>query len=147
MIKKTLLLLLALTAVHTAARSETALKVTLTDGTASCYILDDKPVVSFSGTLMNIASLAASASFERSDVRSLSFTEDISSVINNLTDGMTETLRYTGNELQAPGRRIELYSINGRHVAGSDGTLSTAGLEKGIYVARAGRQTLKINIR
>lgn len=126
--------------------AETAMKVSLADGAESYYILSYKPVVTFSGEMMNVTSPDANASFERGDIRSITFTDYDPSAVGDLKIPPLESLRYVNGEIQAPGRNVEIYTLGGASVASSFENFSTAGLEKGIYIVRAGRQTLKINV-
>lgn len=57
------------------------------------------------------------------------------------------SITFDGNAVIAEGMDIVLYDIAGKKIASAHGTLSTAGIEPGVYVATAGNATLKIAIR
>ena len=56
-----------------AAADETALRLSLRDGSSATYVLSDRPVISFSGEQMMIECDNASTAYNRSEVTSLAF--------------------------------------------------------------------------
>lgn len=129
-----------------AAAGETALRLSLRDGSSATYVLSDRPVISFSGEQMMIECDNASTAYNRSEVTSLAFfTKGTTGIADAAMTA--DVLSYVGGELSAPGCAIEVYTIAGVRVAAAFGNLSDSILAPGAYIVRAGRQTLKIVIR
>lgn len=74
----------------------------------------------------------------------LTVTGTPSASVNNIA---VATITYNGNAVIAEGEDIVLYDIAGKKIASAHGTLSTAGIAPGIYIATADKKTLKITIR
>ncbi len=133
--------LMALVAGSVSAQ-ETAMRVTLIDGSTSTFILSQRPKVTFKGENMVIASPEASTEFNRSDVADITFTSDLSSV--NSICGSRNTISYVNGIISAPDRFILVYELTGRIVASAQGILNTADLPSGSYIVKADDQSIKI---
>lgn len=136
-----LMALMAMT-VGSASAEQTALKVTLADGTSSTFILSQKPKVTFAREHMVISTPDATAEFKRADISDLTFTSDISSAIQ--IREADNSISYLGGIVAAPGKFIMVYDLSGRIVASAPDKLSTDFLPSGVYIIKAGRQSLKI---
>lgn len=140
--RKQILIAALLTAVSSVA-GEKALQLKLTDGSHAAYVLSDRPSVTFAGSTMTVSVPGASATYERSEIASMGFTDYLSTVIEEFSDTVS-LMRYVGGAVEAPGRTIEVYTADGRLAASAQDYLSTDALPTGIYIVKAGRQTLKI---
>lgn len=124
---------------------QTALKLTLDDGTTATYVLDSKPVVTFSGERMNIMSADAAVAYERSKVVSMAFVDD-ATAIPAVGDG-DAVLRYTNCLIESPGMDIRVFAADGTLVASATSAIDTGMFPAGVYIVAAGNQSLKIIIR
>lgn len=143
--KKISVLLCGMTlAALSASAGDVAMKVTLTDGQTTTFVLEKRPSVTFDGQEMNIACDGVSTSFVRTEVQDIRFAEEsgVADLVKN-----SEVIRYINGTLEAPGNEIEFYSLDGRLVARGYESVSTADLESAVYVVRAGKQTLKILVK
>ncbi|MDO4320616.1 MAG: hypothetical protein Q4C34_08575 [Bacteroidales bacterium] len=125
---------------------ETALKMLMTNGETAWYVLNERPQISFSSDKMIITTDDASADVARADVVSMNFEEYTPALLSEI--GVSDSfIRFTGNSVEAPGMQVQLYSVNGYLTASGYESVSTTDLDKGLYIARAGKQSLKIIIR
>lgn len=135
----TLLLLLSMALTATAGGH--TLRLDLKDGTSKLFNLSDKPVVSFDGADLVIATATVSATHDRSEVQSISF-EDAAGVNDAVAD---ETVySYDGHTFSCPGHTIAVYDINGIKVAVGDDSVSLEGLSPNVYIITANNQSFKI---
>ena len=56
-------------------------------------------------------------------------------------------IAYDGNTIEAPDSDIAVIDLSGKRVADGFGSVSTAGLQPGVYVAKTAGQSLKIVVR
>ena len=140
--KKFALTVLLCAAASSAFAASNALRVELTDGTTSTFVLSEKPKVTFSGSQMNIATADASASFERADVKAMNFTD--ASGIADVKGDSDFLYKYDGETFEAPGLEISVYSIDGKLSAGGLDSVSLSDLPSGVYAVKAGDRTIKI---
>lgn len=140
--KITLIALLLAAAAQVNAAEEPALQLELTNGKTVTYALSQRPTVTFSGSDMNIATSQASASYARAEVANMKFVKiDLSAVKNVATD---QLLRYADGIFEAPGLDITVYSLAGNAVAQGHDSVSLAGIASGVYIVKAGDQSVKI---
>ncbi len=130
--------------VSSAYAGETALKVTLYDGSSATYVLSQKPVIRFSGYNLQILVSDASAEYSRKDVKNLTFLPDGESSVSVPGGADENMLSYISDIVKAPGKFIIVYDMTGRIVITGAESLSTESLSPGIYIVKADRQTLKI---
>lgn len=131
-------------AASTAAFAEGhALKVLLTNGSSETYYLSEKPRISFAGDDMMIASSTASTSYARKDVASITF-EDASTSIDNVKKANSTSYRFDGNSFEADGMQISVYNMAGKQVTAGKDAVSLKSLQPGVYVVKAGKQSIKI---
>lgn len=143
------LLILAVAAclgLPSASAAATALALTLADGSTPAYFLTERPSVYFSGADMTVTAANVSTSYPRAEVMSMKFIENPATAVTAIEDSQ-ETMGYDGRCVTAPGKRIDMYSIDGKAVASAMESLPVDGLATGVYIVRAGRQSLKISIR
>lgn len=124
---------------------ETALKLSLSDGTAPVYVLSDKPVASFEGDMIVFKVNNASTAYLRSKVVNITFIEDAASV-KEITIENDNAMRFINRTIEAEGRTITVYGIDGRPAATGADCVDLSHLAPGIYIATAGNQTLKIKL-
>lgn len=140
---KLFLSLLAIIGTSYTSRGATSLRITLSNGEQPTYILATHPKLTFDGQDLVITANDALTSYRRADIVSMQFddTEDIEDIKISNTD---MTLVYNQNTVYAPGRTINVYNINGIQVATAHEQFHTNKLSSGIYIVKAGNQTLKI---
>lgn len=135
-----------------AADEVTWLVMELRNGNTEVFELADKPVVTFEGTQVKVASSAASAAYERTDVKNFHF-DSSATGLNNTQAAGTLTLRYTDNAtvtLTGAGQlKAALYNAEGKLVTrgAAEGTLTLnlAGCPAGVYVLNVeGHHTYKL---
>ena len=139
--KKLILPLMMICASLGVFAESTALKVVLKDGNSATYVLTEKPKVTFEGENVNISTPDAQASYLRSEVASFSFIE--TSSVKDI-EGSDTTYRFTDNVFESEGNLITVYSITGATVARGANSLSLESLNTGIYIVKAGNQSIKI---
>lgn len=125
--------------------SDTAMKLTLANGSTATYVLSEKPVVSFDATHVVFTTADAETSYLRSEVADISFVEASAAEKPAIADPES-TMSFVNKQIQAPGRQIDVYSVDGRHAASGFESLDLSGLTPGFYIAKAGSQTLKIKL-
>lgn len=140
--KKLILSMMMLSASLGAFADGTALKVSFTDGSSATFVLSDKPRVSFSGDDMNIVSSDASTSYPRQEIASITFIDSDAGVDGILSDKLV--YRYDGNAFEAQGLDISVYSISGALMTQGRDAVSLASVPAGIYIVKAGNQSIKI---
>lgn len=144
--KKTLLTLaIAIVSCAGSQAAETAIFMTMRDGTESTWLLSKKPVITFTGEDMKIAVGTETSVIKRADVATMTFKEDTNS-LNPVTLDKDSKILYNGSEIMAAGR-IEVYTLDGRLAAASEGRLATDALSNGIYVVSAANKSIKIVIK
>lgn len=121
-----------------------ALKVSLTDGNSEIYSLSEKPKISFSGEDMLITSSTVSTTYARSTVSAITF-QEISTSIANVKEGNNTIYRFNNDKFEAEGTEISVYSTSGALVAKGKDAVSLQSLQPGVYVVKAGKQSIKIN--
>lgn len=132
-------------ATSTAMAGETALKLSLRNGTSPIYVLSDKPVASFDGDKIVFTVNNASTSYPRSEVVNITFIEDAASLKEIVVEN-EETMRFIDRTVEAEGRTITVYGVDGRPAASGRDKVDLKNLAPGIYIATAGNQTLKIKL-
>lgn len=130
-----------------AQAAPTALKLHLADGSTVGYILNQKPRITFGADDMTVTTADATAAYRRDEIESMSFAEAPSTGIGDIREYPGGVLRFTGSEIAAHGAAIEVYTTGGYLAASGYGTISTTSLAPGLYIVRAGSQSLKITVR
>ncbi|MDO4160400.1 MAG: hypothetical protein Q4D41_08090 [Prevotellaceae bacterium] len=141
--KKLIPLMLMLAVTIGAFAEGHALKVSFTDGSSATYALSEKPKVSFSGQDMTITSSDASTSYPRSEIVKITF-EEITTSITDVNDANNITYSFNNDIFEAEGTEISVYSTSGSLVTKGSDMVSLRSLQSGVYVVRAGKQSIKI---
>lgn len=139
--KKITLIASALCLAASAFASQTALKLSMLDGSTFSYVLEEQPVLTIEGENVNIATSDASASYKRADVKDFTFVNEPSG-IKEITDSESY-ISYDGRCLAVPGSEITIYSLSGSRVAVARESVNVESLPAGTYVATAGKHSLK----
>lgn len=126
-----------------AGETETALQLSLKDGSRQTYVLSEKPVITFGTDNLTITTPEASASCLRSEVESFRF---VAKPISGITVASTgnSIFRYDGNTVEVAGSLIRLHDTAGRLVATGMERVSLENLASGIYIATFENQSVKI---
>lgn len=119
----------------------TALRVTLVDGTAQNFVLEERPVVTFPGQNMLIKTSDFETTVERYDIKSMDFIDEVTG-IEDIAEG-EKIISYLNGIVTAEGM-IYLYDMSGRQRLAGNGSLDTTTLPSGVYVVRTINQSLKI---
>lgn len=140
---KKFLILTALAFVCNMANAENyALKVNLQGPASAIYVLSDKPVISYSGSNLIIKSKSLEDSYPISEVKSLSFEDNLSSVVENVTDGTA--FQFINNVFTCEGHEIHVFDMSGRMVASGIESVSLETLRGGVYIVNAGNRSVKV---
>lgn len=139
--KKITLIASALCFVASAFANQTALKLSMLDGSTFSYLLEEQPVLTVEDENVNIATSDASASYKRADVKDFTFVKEPSG-IKEITDSKSY-ISYDGRSIVVPGNEITIYSLSGSRVAAARESVNVESLPAGTYVATAGKHTLK----
>lgn len=75
----------------------------------------------------------------------MEFTTETTGVDTPSTDG--KQLSYDGHSLKANGQAITVYNLQGAKVLDGTDAVSTDVLAPGMYIARAGSETLKFSVK
>lgn len=142
-------LLVALGVFASASASDEALNLKMKDGTVHSFELNEKPVVSMGDGKLNVATDAATATYNLHDVSEYSFGKatGIGSVKTRLASRNGDNLVFRGVESD----RVEVYAVNGTtaraeiHVANGDTMVSLANLQRGVYIVKVSGTSIKIN--
>lgn len=125
-----------------ASAQEKALRVELTDGKAEYFRLADKPVLTFEGENVKIASPALTSDYPRADVVSMTFV-DASAGISAPAQNAT-VYSYDGTTFSCPGNAITVYDLQGVRLADAAGSVNVSNFPAGIYVIRTNNKSIKI---
>lgn len=140
--KKCLILLaVALTGIVSKAENY-ALKVTLYGNTSATYVLDDKPVVSYSGNNVIIRNQSVEDVYSIDEVESFTFVESVFSGIETITQNVTYDFR--NNIFTCEGHDIRVFSLSGQSAAAGNSAVSLEGLDRGVYIVTAGNRSIKV---
>lgn len=139
--KKTYALIALLCCAAFAKAENKALRIEFNDGKTALYSLAGNPVVTFEGNVFTIKSTGAETSYPRADVKNFTFVKDESG-IKNLTD--VTKYSYSGNVFSCAGNEINVYDMSGVRVANGMDSVSLNGLGDGVYIVRAGKQSIKV---
>lgn len=143
MMKKCLTLLaIALVATVAKAAENYALKVTLNENTSATYVLNTKPVVTYSGSNVIIKAESLEDSYRIDEVKSFTFVDGDSAGADAIT--MNVTYGFRDNIFTCEGYHIRVFNLSGCVVATGNGSVSLEGLDDGIYIVNAGDRSIKV---
>lgn len=139
--KKTYALIAILCCAAFARAENKALRIEFNDGKTALYSLANKPAVTFEGNDFTIKTSDAETSYPRADVKNFTFVKDESGV-KDLTDATKYS--YSDNVFSCAGHAIDVYDMSGVRVANGMDSVSLNGLCDGVYIVRAGKQSIKV---
>lgn len=139
--KKTYALIALLCCAAFAKAEDKALCIEFNDGKTALYSLANKPAVTFEGNDFTIKTSDAETSYPRADVKNFTFVKDESGV-KDLTDATKYS--YSDNVFSCEGHAIDVYDMSGVRVANGMDSVSLNGLCDGVYIVRAGKQSIKV---
>lgn len=139
--KKTYALIAILCCAAFARAENKALRIEFNDGKTALYSLANKPAVTFEGNDFTIKTSDAETSYPRADVKNFTFVKDESGV-KDLTDATKYS--YSDNVFSCEGHAIDVYDMSGVRVANGMDSVSLNGLCDGVYIVRAGKQSIKV---
>jgi hypothetical protein len=137
------------------AQEKKVLGIYMTDGTMVCFLLNEKPVLTFVDDAVKVVSTSEEALIKRSLVDHFEFLAEVPTDINDVKEnsGVGENLELDGDAIRVSGLpqgcKVQVYSVNGQAqitaVAGEDGnvTLQLGSLSKGIYLVNYNETTIK----
>ena len=137
------------------AQEKKVLGIYMTDGTMVCFLLNEKPVLTFVDDAVKVVSTSEEALIKRSLVDHFEFLAEVPTDINDVKEnsGVGENVELDGDAIRVSGLpqgcKVQVYSVNGQAqitaVAGEDGnvTLQLGSLSKGIYLVNYNKTTIK----
>ena len=137
------------------AQEKKVLGIYMTDGTMVCFLLNEKPVLTFVDDAVKVVSTSEEALIKRSLVDHFEFLAEVPTDINDVKEnsGVGENVELDGDAIRVSGLpqgcKVQVYSVNGQAqitaVAGEDGnvTLHLGSLSKGIYLVNYNKTTIK----
>lgn len=143
-------LLVPLGVFASASASDEALNLKMKDGTVHSFVLNENPVVSMGDGKLNVATDAATATYNLHDVCEYSFGNatgigSVKTASGFLRNG--DNLVFRGVE----SGKVKVYAVNGTaaraeiHVANGDTMVSLANLQRGVYIVKVSGTSIKIN--
>lgn len=136
-------ILLAIALTGTVAKAENyALKVTFYGNTSATYVLNTKPVVSYSGNNVTIKNQSLEDTYPINEVESFTFVESGTTGIETITQNVTYDFR--DNIFTCEGQDIRVFNIAGQSVAAGNSAVSLETLDRGIYIVNAGNRSIKV---
>lgn len=143
--KKLIFMLAALAGGVFCSQAATYLKLTLADGTTPCYVLSEKPTVTFPGEDMLIATPEASVTYARSDVRNMEFSDVDTGVESAVQDA--RSFSYIDGTITVADTDIQIYDLTGSLRMQGHDSLSVRELPTGVYIAKTPFHSVKIYIK
>lgn len=140
---KKCLILLAVALSGTIAKADNfALKVNLYGSTSAMYVLDSKPVITYSDNSIIIKNQSLEDTYPISEVESFTFVETPASGIEKITDNITYEFR--NNVFTCEGQYIRVFNLSGHAVSEGNSSVSLEALADGLYIISAGNRTIKV---
>lgn len=140
--RKLYVLLALLTGGLFATGANSYLRVTLNNGRVEGYRLGEKPIISFSGDNMLVATSKVTSEYQRDDVKAVDFTVSLDEWdVNADCDIMS---RYEGHQFICAREEIHVYDMSGALVAMGFGRVSLASKPKGVYIVKVNNKSIKI---
>lgn len=127
------------------ANAATQLTLTLTDGSTPSYLLADKPVLTISGDDLVVTTAAATASYPRSSIEKIQFS-NVDAAVETIEASGTQMFAYINGTIIADGA-ISVCDLYGRNVLNGSDSLNVSQLASGTYIVRTVNHTVKIAIR
>ena len=140
--RKLYVLLALLTGGLFANGANSYLRVTLTDGKVEGYRLGEKPVITFSGDNMLVATSKVSSEYLRDDVKAVDFTVSLDGWDVNADCDVL--YGYERHVFKCDRAEIYVYDMGGTLAAMGFGHVSLASLPKGVYIVKVNDKAIKI---
>lgn len=143
-------LLVPLGVFASASASDEALNLKMKDGTVHSFVLSEKPVVSMGDGKLNVATDAATATYNLHDVCEYSFGNATGIGSVKTASGFSrngDNLVFHGAE----SGKVKVYAVNGAvvraesHIDNGDTMVSLANLQRGVYIVKVSGTSIKIN--
>ena len=147
--KKTFFLFLWLILPQVLLAKVNILVVHQTNGTKTMFLLDDAPVITYSGNMLILKTATKEASMPVASVKNVTF-EDDSSIPTRINEAAITADGILFLQLAA-GSEVRVYTVDGRAVstlkADSSGVaaLDLSALPKGVLIIRTPDTTIKVN--
>lgn len=151
MMRKILLSLMLLPMFAPAAMAGTALVVAKSDGTTETFLLSQKPEISFGAADCTVSTADCTVSIPRGDIADFHFS-DVATAISSPSAEGGVSVRIAGGAVTIQGAQpsgVSVSDASGKAVnasvatSGTACTVSLAGLPKGIYIVKYGKNTIK----
>lgn len=140
--KKTLILFAAIMAGAVAHAGTYALKVTMGENASATYVLDDKPVVTYSENTVTIKSKSIEDTYSIGEVKSFTFVESAYTEKGALAQAVTYD--YRNGIFTCEGHEIRVFNLSGQPVAMGMNSVSLEALVPGVYIVSAADRAIKI---
>lgn len=141
--RKTILTLLLFVCQLMAFADNSALLITLKDGSKAGYILSQKPSVTFGESTLSITVADAATEYNIQDVNTFTFVDaEEVAAIQKLTDGST-LFEYRNGVVRSNGT-IQVYTLDGKLLQQGTSTLSLNGQPSGMYIVKTNNKAIKV---
>lgn len=149
-LRKQILATLLMT-VSISAMAFSGIEVTMSDGSSMVISMDERPVVTFSGSKLVIKTETSTTELERSKVKTFNYLSSSSIEENNVGDSKVNN---TGDALLfsnlPAGSEIKVHSVDGKLVksAAAEGSyrINISDLSAGVYVVSVNGVSTKISV-
>lgn len=140
---KKCLILLAVALSGTFAKADSfALKVNLYGSTSAMYVLDSKPVITYSDNNIIIKNQSFEDTYSFSEVKSFTFVENPASGIEKIMDNIT--FEFRNNIFTCESHYIRVFNLSGHVVSEGNSSVSLEALADGLYIISVGNRTIKV---
>lgn len=144
-------LLVAYVCCLTAGAALNRLAVKTADNSITYFDLSATPRISFTPTEMVVTTGDGEILFALSNLKSYSFDEDRSGIVNISDDETSVNVRLIGRTLLSSAADVTVFSTTGHTMISSrqnpDTPVSLASLAPGVYVVKTGGSTFKISVK
>lgn len=135
------------------AQNKEVLSILMKDGSQVCFLLAEKPLITFAGDDVKVVSDTDEAVIKRENVEKFEFIEELPSSVGNVDEQVRENFELAGNVIHVsglePGCKVLLYKVNGELVMsavandGGAAVISIDALSKGVYLVNYNETTIK----
>ena len=135
-----------------AADDQTVLHLLFTDGTSTWFLLDEKPVLTFTDSQLEVTSSTVSASYDFADILEYRFA-DLTTALQPLPEKAVRFVRTANDEVVVYGCKataVALYDLAGRRLPASVSSqadavrISLRALPAATYILHLNRQSIKL---
>ena len=135
------------------AQNKEVLSILMKDGSQVCFLLAEKPLITFAGDDVKVVSDTDEAVIKRENVEKFEFIEELPSSVGNVDEQVRENFELAGNVIHVSGLesgcKVLLYKVNGELVMsavandGGAAVISIDALSKGVYLVNYNETTIK----